>query len=231
MVNVQGVPAVFIGCTFTGSNSAGLNVSGIGAGRPLIKYCGFYDNRVGLRFEENGRPLDNAVLSSCFSGNTEYGTYAAPYMDGLGDVFATDSWWGDASGPSGAGPGLGDAVTGNVLYDPWSTVPVALCGTTDIEKDVLIPEAARLCRPYPNPFNPTTTFRLELPDETEVELRIYSVTGQFVCTLVNRRMSAGVHEVHWEGLNEAGSRVGSGVYLYRLSAGDKSDSGKLILLQ
>jgi hypothetical protein len=231
MVEVKGVSAGFACCFFAAGSSSGLYVSGVENGRPEVKYCAFYDNRYGIRLEDNGRPLENRIRTSCFSGNAEYGVFAAPYTDGLGDIEARDCWWGDASGPSGAGPGLGDAVTDNVLFDPWSAVPINLCGMTGIEEDAPMSESLRLCRPYPNPFNPTTTFRLELPNEIEVELRIYSVTGQYVCTLVSRRMSAGIHEILWDGSNEDGSRVRSGVYLYRLKAGDKSDSGKLLLVR
>jgi hypothetical protein len=75
---------------------------------------------------------------------------------------------------------------------------------------------------YPNPFNPSTTIKFALPEAGEVKLVIYNSNGQLVRTLYSGEMSAGRFEVEWDGKNESGERVASGVYLYELKARDPS---------
>jgi hypothetical protein len=79
---------------------------------------------------------------------------------------------------------------------------------------------------YPNPFNPATTIRYELPKATKVSLRIYNVLAQLVATLVNERQEPGYHQFQWNASN-----VPSGIYFYRLQAGDFVETKKLILLK
>lgn len=78
---------------------------------------------------------------------------------------------------------------------------------------------ARLFQNYPNPFNPHTVIRYELPADARVSLRIYTVTGQLVRTLVNGRQERGRRTVVWDGRDEQGTPVASGVYYYALTAG------------
>lgn len=87
-----------------------------------------------------------------------------------------------------------------------------------------IPETFGLMQNYPNPFNPTTTIRYALPQASTVTLRIYNILGQEVATLVNESQGAGYHTIIWNGRNQAGSQVATGVYLYRLEA-RPSDGG------
>lgn len=79
---------------------------------------------------------------------------------------------------------------------------------------------------YPNPFNPSTTIKYELPRSSEVKLSVFDMLGREVSVLVNERRDAGVHEVKFDGSNLA-----SGVYFYRLQAGDFVQSRKLVLLK
>ena len=83
----------------------------------------------------------------------------------------------------------------------------------------------------PNPFNPTTTIRYELPQTTQVVLKVYNLLGQEVRLLVNERQEAGFHTVLWDGRNIAGRSVSSGVYFYRLEAGEFTRSKKMMLLK
>ena len=91
--------------------------------------------------------------------------------------------------------------------------------------------AARLSRSYPNPFNPRTTICLELPASLSVALTIHDVSGRRVATLIDGRLAAGRHELVWEGRDAAGRQVSAGVYCYRLTAGDRQEAGKLVLLK
>lgn len=83
-----------------------------------------------------------------------------------------------------------------------------------------VPEQFALEQNYPNPFNPTTSIRFALPEEAHVKLFVYDMLGREVAMLVEGQIEAGVHEVVWNGRNAVGSMVASGVYLYRLEAGD-----------
>jgi uncharacterized repeat protein (TIGR01451 family) len=82
---------------------------------------------------------------------------------------------------------------------------------------------------YPNPFNPETEISFSLPERAEVSLVIYNVLGEKVRTLVNGEMSAGTHTISWKGTDEAGNPVASGIYFYKLSAGDLTATKKMVL--
>jgi len=80
---------------------------------------------------------------------------------------------------------------------------------------------------YPNPFNPSTTIRYQLPKTTEVVLKIYNIFGQEVRTLVNARQPVGMNAVVWDGRDQSGKEVSSGIYIYRLQTGESMQSRKL----
>ncbi|MDZ7318709.1 MAG: T9SS type A sorting domain-containing protein [candidate division KSB1 bacterium] len=84
---------------------------------------------------------------------------------------------------------------------------------------------------YPNPFNPATTIRYRIAKNGPVELVIYNMMGQKIRTLVKEVQSAGVHLAQWDGRNNQGQLVGSGVYFYSLKAGDFTHTRKMILLR
>jgi hypothetical protein len=95
-----------------------------------------------------------------------------------------------------------------------------------------LPVTNELWQNAPNPFNPETTINFELSEEAVVTLTVYDLTGQVVRTLVSGQyMTAGSYQSVWDGRNEAGIRVGSGVYLYRLEAGAFAAMKKMTLLQ
>jgi hypothetical protein len=91
-------------------------------------------------------------------------------------------------------------------------------------------------RNYPNPFNrstersrqsPATTIRYQLPKTTQVVLKIYNTFGQEVRTLVNARQPAGVNTVVWDGRDQSGKEVSSGIYIYRIQTGESVQSRKM----
>ena len=87
-------------------------------------------------------------------------------------------------------------------------------------------------RNYPNPFNSATTIRYGLPTEERVNLNVYNIHGQEVATLVNYEMKeAGYHIAIWDGRNFTGDKVASGIYIYRLQAGDFNEYKKMILVK
>ncbi len=84
---------------------------------------------------------------------------------------------------------------------------------------------------YPNPFNPSTTIEYELPKSGLVQLTIYNSVGQKVRTLVNVRQSAGRYQVVWNGCDQTGRQVGSGVYFCRLQYKNQCKTRKMLLLR
>ncbi len=83
----------------------------------------------------------------------------------------------------------------------------------------------------PNPFNPTTTITFSLPSAAMTELSIYDVAGRCLATLISRNMPAGRASVQWDGDDDVGNRVASGVYFYRLRAGENVETRKMVLLK
>lgn len=90
-----------------------------------------------------------------------------------------------------------------------------------------IPGSFRLLQNYPNPFNPTTMIRFELPNNVNVSLKVYDITGKEVATLINNQiLSAGTKEFDFNGAN-----LGSGIYFYTLKAGDFTQTKKMLLVK
>jgi hypothetical protein len=94
-----------------------------------------------------------------------------------------------------------------------------------------VPGTFSLAQNYPNPFNPNTSIGYTLGATAHVTLEIVNMNGQVVRTLVDETQTAGEHAVSWDAINDDGKRVASGVYLYRLRAGDYVDSRKMTLLK
>jgi hypothetical protein len=84
---------------------------------------------------------------------------------------------------------------------------------------------------YPNPFNPRTAIPFDLPRGVPVRLVVYDVAGQQVRTLVDRDLPAGHHRAVWDGRDDTGMLMGSGVYLFRLRAESFDRVGRMLLLK
>ncbi len=130
------------------------------------------------------------------------------------------------------------------IQDPTDTIPanvgsyfllddVQLTGdaATGVKDIASIPERFQVYQNYPNPFNPSTTIRYSIPKANNVMVNIYDINGSLVNALVNQRQNAGTYEVKWDGKNSSGTAVVSGVYLYRVNAGNYSKVSKMILLK
>ncbi len=116
-------------------------------------------------------------------------------------------------------------------------VLVDLAGSVDQLTNVevgnldLRPQEYGLNQNMPNPFNPATTINYQIPDAGRVKLVIYNLLGQEVRTLVDQNMEAGFHNVLWDGSDELGRQVASGLYVYRMTANDFSNIRKMMLLK
>jgi len=83
----------------------------------------------------------------------------------------------------------------------------------------------------PNPFNPSTSIRYSLREAGDVTLVVFDAAGRRVRTLVDTAMPAGVHDVAWDGQDQNGHRVASGVYFYRITAGTFTQTRKMVMLK
>ncbi|MFO7891765.1 MAG: FlgD immunoglobulin-like domain containing protein [bacterium] len=92
------------------------------------------------------------------------------------------------------------------------------------------PETTFLLNNFPNPFNPVTVIRYQLPWSAYSELKIYNIMGQKVRTLVKTEQSAGKKSVVWDGTDDRGRKVDSGLYTYTLRAGSSRETGKMLFL-
>ena len=94
-----------------------------------------------------------------------------------------------------------------------------------------VPTVFALEQNHPNPFNPTTQIRYAIPRDVHVTIRVYNTLGQLVKTLLSEDAKAGRYMVPWNADNDAGQTVGSGIYFYRVDAGEFSDTKKMVLLR
>ena len=110
-------------------------------------------------------------------------------------------------------------------------IEVEILEASSVEDEVVVILKTELYNAYPNPFNPSTTIRFGLKDNSAVLLEVYNISGGKVKTLLNQQMLAGKHRVVWNGANEQGKRVGSGIYFYRLSTPEYNQIKKVLMLK
>ena len=92
--------------------------------------------------------------------------------------------------------------------------------------DNLIPIHYTLTKPYPNPFNPSTTISFSIPQSEMVSINIYDITGKLITTLINDNLNIGYHSIDWDGTNHS-----SGMYLVRMESGEYVETQKLLLVK
>jgi hypothetical protein len=128
--------------------------------------------------------------------------------------------------PAGAWrPGQTDPGNFSLVSNPGDEL------STQLGELAAIPNSYKLLNNYPNPFNPSTRIIFEIPQSEYVSLKIYNINGDLVKTLSNENLSAGHFEKEWDGKNESGNNVTSGIYIYRLIAGKFDRSAKMILMK
>ncbi len=104
---------------------------------------------------------------------------------------------------------------------------------TDVSKRISgsIPTEFALSQNYPNPFNPETRINIQVPITAQVQVAIFNTLGQRIATLLNKRKQAGYYELIWDGKNEAGQRMSSGIYIVSMQSKHFSYSRKILLVQ
>ena len=115
--------------------------------------------------------------------------------------------------------GKGGSDTQTFIINVMSATDVELIGQQ-------IPDHFDLYNNYPNPFNPSTRIRFAVPEISNVKIEVYNLTGEKVTTLINEVKSAGYYEVNFNAVN-----IASGIYFYRIQAGDFVETKKMILLK
>ncbi len=116
-------------------------------------------------------------------------------------------------------------VNGNERY-PYYDISI-----TAQDMDDMVPPELTLGQNYPNPFNPSTTISYQLPATGKTRLDIYNVRGQLVRTLIDAEQEAGYHSVVWNGTDNAGQSVASGIYFYRLSSPAQTLGKRMLLMK
>ncbi len=187
-----------------------------------------------------GEPLNNVVVSAADN------SWAAPYSLTPGTPFY---YWDGATWSDAGAPNVPGAVTVNWrdlsqggACDVWAIgsyhdgvttqtlvarIAVTGSGTSGVGESG--PRAAVLLGNHPNPFNPSTVISFELAAPQAAELAIYTIDGRLVRTLLSGVMDAGVHNVTWDGRDDAGRPAASGTYLYRVRHEGGVLSGKMAL--
>ncbi len=242
-------PATVDSCSFTWNADNGALVS---QSSPLFTHCAFTDNEgAGIRSVAYAEPQVGWTLCTrnwvgVYSAGGAvpilgYRQYPATGMNsiyendwvavanysGLGyAINALDCWWGE--------PGTGVLLFyGPVVYLPQlNEPPFESSGKETAADGDLSPTAFRLEQNVPNPFNPTTVLRYEVPAPGgDLELLVYDAAGRRVATLHAGHRDPGAYQAAWNGRNDHGQRVASGVYFARMVAPDFSATRKMILLK
>jgi hypothetical protein len=171
--------------------------------------------------------LVGALVTSTTSGDTATATIGV----GVGQTPATVLLGGMAFRAVGSGATLVEAsVPGFLTTKAGSTTVYVTGGAVGVPKNT--PTAGLLlAQNVPNPFNPTTMISFTIPHPAHVELSVFDLRGSHVITLMQRPMAAGRSSVEWSGRDAKGNAVSSGIYFYRLRAGSRTLTKKMVLLK
>ena len=112
----------------------------------------------------------------------------------------------------------------NISFSPSNSVGVD-------NRSETLPQGFALEQNFPNPFNPFTTLRYDLPEDALVNITIYDMMGRVVKTLINDQQTAGYKSIQWNATNDNNQPVSAGLYLYTIQAGDYSQTKKMVLLK
>ena len=119
-----------------------------------------------------------------------------------------------------------------VIDGEFTQIAIPMFEIVDIEENTIIFSINDFkLTNFPNPFNPTTTISFSLLEDSDVELSIYNVKGQKVTTIINEHLSKGKHSIVWSGVDEQNKLVCSGIYLYKIKAGNQESAKRMLLLK
>ena len=177
----------------------------------------------------NGRREEGHKVIAIFSEADGSRARVGDFITGF-ETSSRGSNWGKPVGLTGDAEGnlylSSDWINHLIIKIEPPPVPTAIEAYTD-----MLPSHFFLAQNYPNPFNSKTTIRFDLPVPNRVHLAIYNTAGQEVAELVQGSHSAGSYVLSWDGRDRNGRPLASGVYFYRLAAGDQVSIRKLLLVQ
>lgn len=113
----------------------------------------------------------------------------------------------------------------------WTITNLVSSDVNSIQSGEVLPTEFSLGQNYPNPFNPNTTFDFALPHLSQVKIDVFNVLGQKITTLAEGEYEAGNYSVNWDGTDDFGQAAATGIYFYRMNAGDFQETKKLMLLK
>ena len=161
---------------------------------------------------------------------TSAGLFSTTQLDGIQTTWAQEG--ASTIGNVKVSMAVAREIDGEVVVATYGNGVYSRDFSTPVEGQTAeLPMDFQLMQNYPNPFNPATSIRYQLPNTSDVRLSIYNSLGQHVRTLVNTRQNGGLYTVTWDSCDDRGMAVGSGVYIYRLCAGDKVVSKKMMLMR
>ncbi len=118
-----------------------------------------------------------------------------------------------------------------ITTDGFAFDDISVTGALARPDSPTLPAVFDVAQNRPNPFNPATTIQLALPEAASVRMRVFDISGRVVATLVDRQLPAGFHNVVWQGRDDNGARVASGIYFYRVEAPGHVVQRKMMLLK
>lgn len=172
---------------------------------------------ISARADESDAQRDASRQSSQYSiGSTVVGSAGSP---GSSTNYTTNGTMGQST-PIGIGYAGGNTLRAG--FWGWQLIPTEAEG---------IPAAFRLLQNFPNPFNPVTTIEFAVANECPVNLTIFDVSGRRIKQMVHETRPPGRYREKWDGTNDRGARVATGLYFYRLRAGSFVSVKKMVLLK
>jgi fibronectin type 3 domain-containing protein len=182
---------------------------------------------------DGGYPEDSAYsgnagipLEPCYSGHIQgYWEQIRVDLSSYGTVGGTPMQFRWHFGSDGSVQYPGPYIDDVVIWDASRSM-------TDVEDGItFMPKRYALNQNRPNPFNPVTEIQFAIPEAGNVRLEVYNLQGQLVKTLVNEARPVGFYSVTWDGTNNNGAQVASGVYFYRIDCNDFGETKKMIILK
>ena len=143
----------------------------------------------------------------------------------IGFMFLNDFTWGSYANQPPYHP------TNDGGQTTFMELVIDFRGESNDDPLVDAPSLTLLGGNYPNPFNPTTTISYNMPTSGDVKLNVYNLRGQLVRSLVNEAKTVGNHKVVWDGKDDRGNIMASGIYFYRLETGKHSETRKMMLMK
>ena len=197
---------------------------------------------------------ENSYVTGHFQGTATFGSYSLTSSGGI-DIFvakmdSNGNWlWATQAGGSDHDFGYEIAIDdnensyvtghfqGTATFGSYSLTSsggvdifIAKLGNDTSVENEIITTKMELSN-YPNPFNPSTMVEFSIQNDSEVELSIFNIKGQKVKQLLNEQLSAGQHSAFWNGKDDDGKSVSSGIYFYKLKTGNYEKTKRMVLLK